>query len=201
MSRTEFKEVIDILNLGALSQNRLAELNSLVTKRINDTDHTGIYRLFDELLAIAEVKDIKELAGKEKRLDELENAMSEERIELLKEAQLLDALIMTNNSYIELLDKDIAIAKKYLDSPISEELQDVYTLYDTMQKRSQELILTKNVAASFSEQIRLSENTLLSLASRISYIRANYIPLLRGRISADTARILAAELKKNINAL
>jgi uncharacterized protein YaaN involved in tellurite resistance len=201
MSRTGFNEITDILNLGALSQNRLAELNSLVTKRINDSDHSGIYRLFDELLAIAEEKDVKIMAAKEKQLDELESALSEKRIELLKDAKLLDSLILTNVGYIAFLEDDIAVAKEYLDSPIAEAVQDAYTLYDTMQKRYQELVLTKNVATAFSEQIRLSENTLLSLASRIAYIRANFIPLLRGRISAETARILAAELKKNINDL
>ncbi|MCR5118508.1 MAG: hypothetical protein K6B44_02665 [Lachnospiraceae bacterium] len=198
MNRDKYRNLTDILKLGLDSQDRLADLNKVASDRIKSSDYSRVYDMLGELVNIAEETDIKKSAEKEKRLDELCSEFSVIRLELLKEAELLASLRSTNEHYITLLDKDIEEAGAYLSEPVDTTETDAYTKYDTMQKRAQELSVTKNVAVSFSEQIKLSEVPLRSLSDRILSVLMNLIPLLRGRLSAEKSRIMADELRKLI---
>ena len=190
----EFSTPTDILNHGLGSQNRLAELNKLVTERIKSMDHSKLHGMINELLAIAEEPDINKITDKEKRLDDLNSSFSDIRIDILKEAELLRALRMTNDAYISRLDEELKEAEEYLKKPVENERADSYTRYDTMQKRAQELTLTRSVGLSFSKQISLSADNLTSLSDRVWNVQMNLIPLLRGRISAETLKIMRDEL-------
>ncbi len=190
----EFSTPTDILNHGLGSQNRLAELNKLVTERIKSMDHSKLHGMINELLAIAEEPDINKITDKEKRLDDLNSSFSDIRIDILKEAELLRALRMTNDAYIARLDEELKEAEEYLKKPVENERADSYTGYDTMQKRAQELTLTRSVGLSFSKQISLSADNLTSLSDRVWNVQMNLIPLLRGRISAETLKIMRDEL-------
>ena len=190
----EFSTLTDILNHGLGSQNRLAELNKLVTGRIKSMDHSKLHGMINELLAIAEEPDINKITDKEKRLDDLNSSFSDIRIDILKEAELLRALRMTNDAYIAKLDEELKEAEEYLKKPVDKERADSYARYDTMQKRAQELTLTRSVGLSFSKQISLSADNLTSLSDRVWTVQMNLIPLLRGRISAETLKIMRDEL-------
>ncbi len=194
MNKEKFSTLTDILNHGLGSQNRLAELNKLVTERIKSMDHSKLHGMINELLAIAEEPDINKITDKEKRLDDLNSSFSDIRIDILKEAELLRALRMTNDAYISRLDEELKEAEEYLKKPVENERADSYTGYDTMQKRAQELTLTRSVGLSFSKQISLSADNLTSLSDRVWNVQMNLIPLLRGRISAETLKIMRDEL-------
>lgn len=194
MNKEKFSTPTDILNHGLGSQNRLAELNKLVTGRIKSMDHSKLHGMINELLAIAEEPDINKITDKEKRLDDLNSSFSDIRIDILKEAELLRALRMTNDAYISRLDEELKEAEEYLKKPVENERADSYTRYDTMQKRAQELTLTRSVGLSFSKQISLSADNLTSLSDRVWNVQMNLIPLLRGRISAETLKIMRDEL-------
>ena len=194
MNTDKFSTPTDILNHGLGSQNRLAELNKLVTGRIKSMDHSKLHGMINELLAIAEEPDINKITDKEKRLDDLNSSFSDIRIDILKEAELLRALRMTNDAYISRLDEELKEAEEYLKKPVENERADSYTRYDTMQKRAQELTLTRSVGLSFSKQISLSADNLTSLSDRVWNVQMNLIPLLRGRISAETLKIMRDEL-------
>ena len=199
MSSSRFSDLTDILKLGLDSQDRLADLNSLVSSRIRSADYSAVHDMLKELLRIAENTDIGKDAAKEKRLDELSRSLSEIRMELLMEAELLASLRHTNDHYISLLELDIKEAEVYLGEPADTSRKSSQTDHDTMQKRADELKVTKTVALAFSEQIRLSEAPLISLAERILSVLLNLIPLLRGRISAEKSRFMAEELRKLIS--
>ena len=114
--------------------------------------------------------------------------------QILKEAELFRALRMTNDAYISRLDEELSEAEEYLEKPADKDLADAYTGYDIMQKRAQELKLTRSVALSFSKQISLSADNLTSLSDRVWNVQMNLIPLLRGMISAETLKIMRDEL-------
>ena len=194
MSKKEFSSLTDILNHGLGSQNRLAELNKLVSERIKNTDHHKLHDMINELLSIAEEPELNKMTDKEKRLDELNSSFSDIRIEILKEAELFRALRMTNDAYISRLDEELKEAEEYLEKPADKDLADAYTGYDIMQKRAQELKLTRSVALSFSKQISLTADNLTSLSDRVWNVQMNLIPLLRGMISAETLKIMRDEL-------
>ena len=196
MSNEKYANLTDILKLGLEDQDKLADLNRLVTARVSNADYSLVHGMLEELIRMAEDTENKNTAEKEKRLDELDSEFSVIRLELLKEAELLSALKDTNDHYISLLDRDINEAAEYLEEPIDPSLPDAYSKLDMMQKRAQELSVTKNVGITFSEQIKLSAAPLLSLADRILSVQMNMIPLLRGRLTAEKSRYMAWELRK-----
>lgn len=199
MNGDKYGSLTDILKLGLENQDKLADLNSLVTERVKSADYSRVHGMIAEMISIAEDTDVKDSAEREKRLNELCSEFTDIRIELLKEAEMLQALRATNDHYISLLEDDIREADTYLDETnIDPSLPDAYSKHDMMQKRSQELSVTKNVAISFSEQIRLSAAPLVSLSERILSLQMNLIPLLRGRLTAEKSRYMAAELRKLI---
>ncbi|MBP5608122.1 MAG: hypothetical protein J6X66_07630 [Lachnospiraceae bacterium] len=193
--------ITDVLNIGLGSQNRLADLNRLVTARINSADHSRVSGLFKELISIADETDIKQLAEKEERLDGLCSDLSVMRIDILKETVLLRSLRLTNDSYLEDLQEDIKTAEAYTDPALSGSFPKTSNLLETLNKRIAELKLTRSVGLSFSEQIKLTENNLTSLSDRITDMLVNLIPLLRGRISTEHSRILIREIQNMMTGL
>ncbi len=198
MNRDEYTSPVSVLSHGLDKQNRLASLNALLSERINNSDQSSIHRMFDELLSIAEDAGSPGLAKKEERLDTLSGKLSRSRIELLKEAELLDAMRMTNDSYISALEDDITKAQEYLKAGIEDDNPDARVIYDTMEKRLQELSVTRSVGISFSEQIKYSRSNLLSLSERIRDVQMNLIPLLRGRMSAEASKVTCDALRTMI---
>lgn len=196
MNNDQFKDMTSILNYGLGSQNRLADLNKLVSQRIKTADYSEMQELFEEVISIAKDQDVKHLAQKEQRLDELQGSFSAMRIELIKEANLLQALRDANDAYVGQLEKDIQEAQAYLKGPATGDPQDARARGDVLRKRIQELLTTKAVGESFSEQIKLTEVNLFAMADRLWNVLMNLLPLLRGRISAQTARLLMKEMQK-----
>ena len=200
MSEDRFAEMTDILSYGLGSQNKLADINKLLTERIKQADYSNVYKLFDELLAIAQETDIKKMAQKEERLDGLNSDLAAIRIELLKEKELLQAMRWTNDAYSARLESEIEEVANYLSEPAAEGIADVITRRETLRKRVQELATTKSVGISFSEQIKPAELNLTSLSDRIWNVMMNLIPLLRGRLSVEHSRIMVTEIQKVIGA-
>ena len=196
MNEDRFADMTSILSFGLGNQNRLADLNKLLTARIKEADYSDVHQKFEELLAIAQETDIKKMAQKEERLDGLNNDLAGIRIELLKEQKLLWAMRGTNDAYVFQLGQEIEEAENYLSQAPAEGIADVITRRETLKKRVQELVTTKSVGISFSEQIKLAEANLTSLSDRIWNVMMNLIPLLRGRLSMEYSRIMVEEIKK-----
>ncbi|MBO6207717.1 MAG: hypothetical protein J6O73_12365 [Lachnospiraceae bacterium] len=196
MNEDRFADMTSILSFGLGSQNRLADLNKLLTARIKEADYSDVHQKFEELLAIAQETDIKKMAQKEERLDGLNSDLAGIRIELLKEQKLLWAMRGTNDAYVFQLGQEIEEAENYLSQAPAEGIADVITRRETLKKRVQELVTTKSVGISFSEQIKLAEANLTSLSDRIWNVMMNLIPLLRGRLSMEYSRIMVEEIKK-----
>ena len=172
----------------------------MVTERLKEADYSRVYALFDELLAIAEETDMKKLAQKEERLDGMSSDLSVLRMELLKEQELLRALRDTNDHYTEVLQGEIDAGNAFVAGVAAPGMTDVITMQETMKKRVQELVMTRSVGMSFSEQIKLAEANLTSLSDRIWNVLMHLIPLLRGRLSVEHSRIMVAEIQKVIGA-
>ena len=198
MNENRITDMADILHLGRQSQNNLAALNQVVTERLKEADYSRVYALFDELLTIAEETDMKKLAQKEERLDGMSSDLSVLRMELLKEQELLRALRDTNDHYTEVLQGEIDAGNAFVAGAAAPGMADVITIQETMKKRVQELVMTRSVGMSFSEQIKLAEANLTSLSDRIWNVLMHLIPLLRGRLSVEHSRIMVAEIQKVI---
>ena len=198
MNENRITDMADILHLGRQSQNNLAALNQVVTERLKEADYSRVYALFDELLTIAEETDMKKLAQKEERLDGMSSDLSVLRMELLKEQELLRALRDTNDHYTEVLQGEIDAGNAFVAGAAAPGMADVITMQETMKKRMQELVMTRSVGMSFSEQIKLAEANLTSLSDRIWNVLMHLIPLLRGRLSVEHSRIMVAEIQKVI---
>ena len=198
MNENRITDMADILHLGRQSQNNLAALNQVVTVRLKEADYSRVYALFDELLTIAEETDMKKLAQKEERLDGMSSDLSVLRMELLKEQELLRALRDTNDHYTEVLQGEIDAGNAFVAGAAAPGMADVITMQETMKKRVQELVMTRSVGMSFSEQIKLAEANLTSLSDRIWNVLMHLIPLLRGRLSVEHSRIMVAEIQKVI---
>ena len=196
MNEDRFADMTSILSFGLGNQNRLADLNKLLTARIKEADYSDVHQRFEELLAIAQETDIKKMAQKEERLDGLNSDLAGIRIELLKEQKLLWTMRGTNDAYVFQLGQEIEEAENYLSQAPAEGIADVITRRETLKKRVQELVTTKSVGISFSEQIKLAEANLTSLSDRIWNVMMNLIPLLRGRLSMEYSRIMVEEIKK-----
>ena len=198
MNENRITDMADILHLGRQSQNNLTALNQVVTERLKEADYSRVYALFDELLTIAEETDMKKLAQKEERLDGMSSDLSVLRMELLKEQELLRALRDTNDHYTEVLQGEIDAGNAFVAGAAAPGMADVITMQETMKKRVQELVMTRSVGMSFSEQIKLAEANLTSLSDRIWNVLMHLIPLLRGRLSVEHSRIMVAEIQKVI---
>lgn len=180
MSKKRFHDVLDTLEFGLDTQHDLASLNRVVSKIVKERDLDRVMALFDEILAVSG-EDQGELISFEKRMEEIEGELTRERIELLKEEKLLESLRMTNDAYIVRLDENIKEVEGYVKT------QQFSFRELAGSKRVTELETTKAVAASFSEQIKLSEDSLKAMADRIGEVQSNVLPLLRGRISLHTS--------------
>lgn len=198
MNKDKFADMVSILNCGLGTQNRLADLNKLVSERIGETDFGSVQNLFDELLAIVKETDDKNAAQTKSRLQELQSEFAHVRIEMLKEAKLQQALKLTNDIYVAKLEEEIREANEYLSELAKGKQQDARTRADVLKKRIQELHVTKTVGDSFSEQIKLTEDNLLAMSERIWNVLMQIMPLLRGRLIMESNSRVMAQTKKLI---
>lgn len=198
MSADRFADMTSILNFGLGSQNRLADLNKLVAERVGRRDFGQVQELFDELLEISGETDEDELVQKERRLQELQSEFASVRIEMIKEVKLLQALRNTNDIYVANLEKEIREANDCLNGLKTAKLHDGKARADALHKRIQELHTTKAVGDSFSQQMKLTEDSLTAMSDRIWNVLMHIMPLLRGRLMVDNSRGMLAETRKLI---
>lgn len=194
----KFDDVSSILEYGLENQNNVVALNKLATQRIRESSFSGLMELMDELLFMAGDVDIRSLAEKESRIEELRADLAKERMELLKEAKLMEALRRVNDVYLLRIDEEIKEAQESLKSPSFLEALDAHSKTNVLKKRIYELNTTKTVAKSFSEQMKLSENNYVSMADRVWSVLNQLIPLLRGRISMETGKMTIAEARRQL---
>ena len=198
MSADRFADMTSILNFGLGSQNRLADLNKLVAERVGHKEFGQVQELFKELLEVSGEVDDNKLAQKERQLQELQSEFAEIRIEMIKEAKLLQALRVTNEIYVARLDEEIREANDYLTDLKTANLHDKKARADVLHKRIQELHTTKAVGDSFSQQMKLTEDSLNAMSDRIWNVLMHIMPLLRGRCMVDNSRGMLAETRKLI---
>lgn len=194
----KFDDVSSILEYGLESQNNVVALNKLATKRIRESNFSDLMGLLDELMFMAGDVDLRSLAEKESRIEELRGDLAKERMELLKEAKLMEALRYANDAYLLRIDEEIREAQDSLKSPSFLEALDAHSKTNVLKKRIYELNTTMAVAKSFSEQLKLSENNYVSMADRVWSVLNQLIPLLRGRISMETGKLTIAEARRQL---
>ncbi len=197
MKNNTFKDMTSVMIFGSESQNRLADLNKLVSEKIKNTDQSRLQVMLKDLLSIAADTDIKKMAEKEKFLDEMESDFAKMRIELLKEANLMQAFRNTNDTYLEQLMQEITQAREALKDPIKDG-KDAKALAETLNKRIQELSTTESVGESFSAQIKLAEDNYFAMPDRVWDVMMHIIPLLRGRMTVERSKAMTDTLRKLI---
>lgn len=197
MKNNTFKDMTSVMIFGSESQNRLADLNKLVSEEIKNTDQSRLQVMLKDLLSIAADTDLKKMAEKEKFLDGMESDFAKMRIELLKEANLMQAFRYTNDTYLEQLMQEITQAREALKDPIKDG-KDAKTLAETLNKRIQELSTTESVGESFSAQIKLAEDNYFAMADRVWDVMMHIIPLLRGRMTVERSKAMTDTLRKLI---
>ncbi len=196
MKNIDCGDTVSILNYGLSSQNKIADLNKTVSAIIRQKDYHDLLECFEEIFSIAENTDIAQLAEKEQRVEELRTDLVKYRMELLKESKLLQGLRETNNLYVRQLDEEIQDAEGWLQEKKLSKQPDGRHRTELLKKRLYELKTSRTVGESFSTQIRLSEENSIELADRIQNILAHILPLLRGRISAETDKMSFAQIRK-----
>ena len=196
MSNIIFDDVTSVLQYGLESQNKIAKLNQLASARIRERNFDELTELMDELLFMAGDADIRSLADKERHIEEYRSRLSRERMELLKEARLQQALREVNDSYALQIGMEIQEAKNALEAPTLKNALDVHSKTNVLRKRIQELSLSKTVAESFSEQLRLTQEQYSAMAERTWSVLTQMIPLLRGRVSMDASKLTISEARR-----
>lgn len=196
MSSLVFNDVTSILNHGLASQQKIADLNRVASEIIRNREFNALLQMFDDLLFVAGELDDRSISEKENRIEQIRETFEQARIELLKEAKLLQALRGANDVYITQIDREIADARETEKHPSFAEAMDAHSMANVLKKRIYELSTTKAVAVSFSKQLQLSEDGYVAMADRILSVLTQLIPLLRGQFTAETSKRTFAEVKK-----
>ena len=194
------KDAVSVIDYGLRTQYDIAELNKTVSEIINKREYSGVLKAFDELLKEAGSDAVGELADRQQRIEEISEELTRSRIDIMKEARLLQQLRFTNDVYAVRISDEIKEAQRYCDEekPAQEEL---------IRKRIYQLTTSKVVAENFSAQIKLSEDNCLDMAEKIWNALVTIVPLLRSSISMETGenvliqtKLLISESMKEIEA-
>ena len=196
MVNRDMTDATSTLKYGLDSQQLISELNRIANDVMKKTDFRPVMEIFGELLDLTKKND--ELDYSQNRVDALESELTNWQIELLKEKMLLLGFWELNESYLVRLDEEIVKANERM------KLSTFDIRGGLVQSRIYELETTKTVAASFSAQLKLYEDTLGNMASRVEEALVNVIPLLRSKLGqeerkkklADAGKILRLKLKE-----
>ena len=106
----------------------------------------------------------------------------------------------TNDAYIERMLREIEDAQRYCGEDYSLDpcQQDVSFRKDVIGKRSQEMLMSKKVAESFSLQIKMAEDNCFRMAEKIWDAQVNFLPLLRSRITMENGKTAMLQVRKMI---
>ena len=194
------KDAVSVIDYGLRTQYDIAELNKTVSEIINKREYSGVLKAFDELLKEAGSDAVGELADRQQRIEEISEELTRSRIDIMKEARLLQQLRFTNDVYAVRISDEIKEAQRYCDEekPAQEEL---------IRKRIYQLTTSKVVAENFSAQIKFSEDNCFDMAEKIWNALVTIVPLLRSSISMETGenvliqtKLLISESMKEIEA-
>ncbi len=186
------KDAVSVIDYGLKSQYDIAELNRTVSEIINKRDYSGVLKAFDELLAVAGTDTVGELSQRQQRIEEISEELTRSRIEIMKEARLLQQLRFANDVYVVRIGGEIKEAQRYCD-------EEKPALEERIRKRIYELTTSKVVAENFSAQIKLSEDNCFDMAEKIWNALVTIVPLLRSSISLETGENLIVQTKMLIS--
>ena len=200
MSEARWDDITYMINYGLESQRNIAGLNRVTTDIVKKREFDDVLAAFQELLGIAEDAESGRMLEKERRLGELREVFTKQRIELLMEGKLLQELRHTNDAYIAKLKEEIREAQEYCEERYRSD--NVRAALDhglvILNGRITEMITSTTVAESFSAQIEVAEKNCLNMADRIWNALVTILPLLQGRISMESSRTVIRQTREII---
>ncbi len=200
MDNARWDDINYVVDYGLESQRSIADLNQLVSDIVKNRTYDEELSALRELLDIAEQTEKETLVERERRLEEIREQFTRQRIGLLKEGKLLQALHHANEACIVKLKSEIRKAQEYCKERFRNDTAGAATDHrlTVLNGRLTELITSVTVAESFSAQIGLSEKNCFDMAERIWNALVTILPLLRGRISMESSRTVITQTREMI---
>ena len=192
MTADKLRDIISVTDYGLKTQYDIVELNKTVSEIIKKREYSGVLKAFDELLEAAGTDAAGKLADRQQRVEEISEELTRSRIEIMKEARLLQQLRFTNDVYAARIGDEIKEAQRYCD-------EEKPALEDQIRKRIYQLTTSKVVAENFSAQRKLSEDNCIGMAEKIWNALVTIVPLLRSSISLKTGENVIIQTKMLIS--
>ncbi len=191
----------DIGPVGADLNNMVATLRGFDLDELNLNKKPGFFaRLFGKVRPV--VKFLQRYEEVRKQIDSTVDKLEEHKTTLLTDITSLDRLYEANLGYLKELDRYIAAGEeklRQLDEEIipakqqevdssgevldAQELKDLRTARDELERRIHDLRLTRQVAMQSLPSIRMVQENDKGLVNKISSTIVNTIPLWRQQLA------------------
>lgn len=209
MEELNIQETMTIINYGVQVQNKLLELSNCAFAIVRGIDLDDTAELLSEILSYFKANTkmtATERAEAEHDINVMSAQLSEQRIKLLKECELLEQLCNVNKTYSDELGELIAHAQDVEEEMKERKLtSDERMRLSTLNKRIKELETTQTVAFSFAPQINIVKENEAQMAEKIQSALINVMALWKRQnaieYNADSAEEASRKIMENINAL
>ncbi len=199
----------DTGEIGRTLSQLIVEVNSIE----DDNEPKGIFKLFKKAKNDIDVM-VKNFSDAEVTIDEISNSLDIQKVELLKDIEILDNMYESNKDYFKELcfyiiageeklkqfhNIDIEKQKKIVEESNSQieiqNLNDMIEQANRFDKRLHDLKLTKTISLQMAPQIKMLQNNNIMLVEKIDSSILNTIPLWRNQM------VLAIGISHNKKAL
>lgn len=199
-----------------------AALSEMLTKlrgfKVDDLDPKNKPGFFGRLLGSANpiARFVQQYEDVRKQIDSVSNRLDNHKNKLMEDIVKLDRLYDANLLYYHTLADYIAAGEEMLrrldgevipamakaaegaDMLKSQELRDMRTMRDDLERRAHDLKLTRQVAMQSLPSIRLVQENDKSLVTKINSTMANTIPLWKQQLAQAVTIYRASEAAKTV---
>jgi len=208
----------DVGPAGQSLNDMVTVLRGFDVAEMDPTKKRGFFaRLFGRARPV--VRFIQEYEGVRRQIDKITDSLEDHKTKLLTDIASLDRLYDANLEYYHTLELYIAAGEEKLrlldtteipalaeaaanadDVLQAQELRDLRTARDDLERRIHDLMLTRQVAMQSLPSIRMVQENDKGLVSKISSTLVNTVPLWRQQLAQAVTVFRSQEAAKSVKA-
>lgn len=208
----------DVGSAGSALNNMVSILRGFDVVGLDPTKKQGFFaRLFGRMKPVA--RFIQEYEGVRKQIDMVTDDLEQHKTKLLRDITSLDKLYSANLEYFHALEHYISAGEEKLrvvDSTLipeleakhasseevldAQELRDLRSSRDDLERRVHDLKLTRQVAMQGLPSIRMVQENDKGLVNKINSTLVNTVPLWRQQLAQAVTIFRSGEAAKSVKA-
>lgn len=200
----ELKDSVQVLQYGAGLQRRLADFTDTaldkvqaaglgevgaaltdMVRELRDFDHAaeargflGIFGKRKDKLSVMREK----YEGTERRITEITHALERNRVQLMKDASVMEKMYELNRDYHRQLSQYILAGERYLERVTAGVRTEDETLAERFRQRLYDLETSRQIAVQSAVQLRMMRENNRTLADKIQAALVHTVPLWRNQM-------------------